>query len=601
MIFSLFRGNARLLSTWQSLLEAHTGWLRRHIQMELYSLPDGEVCALIWVCPNDATQRKIPQNRDSPRMICAPGAQIRTSPEELLFNEENRERSFAPLSSSQIHLWVDSVTGEINIWVPPTATQQVFYAIREDSLVISNDLRWMLHWSGGELDPRAVYALLHYRAVPPPLTLLQNVARLPYGRWATFPPHRLEAMLRVDNFLSEPFHRYRDEAEALFNLRCALDACLQHVPARSVLFFSGGVDSGLLAARLAALGRDDIPLLHLSFSSQGAETELAKHMADHLGLRLHIVTYRSDYVGKLLETLAREYAFPFGDLSLTPTHMLVNAALHMQEAPGCVIEGTGGDGAFGLTSIVEKWSFVYRIPTPFRTLLGSSYRVLGLWQSPSSSEARLRKVRRSLQMPLPHAAILGNTSLDGVAYTMPREVACALQRIFSENFEPMAICLDVERQMVLMDLVHVCAGRYAAKSSEPLHQAGIPVIYPYLESEIIRLSLGMDAHIKKGKKELLKRLLNESVPTEMIFRPKESFLPPLTDLFLQSELQAALNDCVLARNNPLRVFFERKVVQRMIQRTAKGDPLSLAAYNLLWSLTFASLWWEQCQSIQKGK
>ena len=52
---------------------------------------------------------------------------------------------------------------------------------------------------------------------------------------------------------------------------------------REMLFFSGGVDSGLLAARLARLGRTDVTLAAYSFSPRDSETRLATAMADHLG------------------------------------------------------------------------------------------------------------------------------------------------------------------------------------------------------------------------------------------------------------------------------------------------------------------------------
>ena len=52
-----------------------------------------------------------------------------------------------------------------------------------------------------------------------------------------------------------------------------------------MLFFSGGVDSSLLAARAAALGRTDIQLLNYAFGQHDPEAAHAQRVAAHLPKR----------------------------------------------------------------------------------------------------------------------------------------------------------------------------------------------------------------------------------------------------------------------------------------------------------------------------
>jgi len=64
------------------------------------------------------------------------------------------------------------------------------------------------------------------------------------------------------------------------------DSLVEVCPERNpVLLFSGGVDSGLLAARVAALGWRDALLVNYSFGDADPESHMAEAMAKHLGLR----------------------------------------------------------------------------------------------------------------------------------------------------------------------------------------------------------------------------------------------------------------------------------------------------------------------------
>ncbi len=595
MIFSLLRGDLLAQNQWETALRTHATWLGLQPVFQHRQLSESEGLSLGWlqpagVQPHPAFNGKIGAHmvsflRELPASSLSP---ILQSPHDLA--KKGRE-----LSTSLPLIWVDWQDGEITVALPPICTEQIFYAYKEDALALSNDLRLMARWAGSELDAHGVYALLEYRAIPPPYSLFQQVKRMPYGRVVRFArqPKTPQIICSLPSKVSDG--QFHSEREALEGIKQALDGSLEKTPLNSLLLFSGGVDSGLLAARLSSMGRRDVRLVHLSFELHGEATEQALAMATRLGLSCQVVTYSPAYVNRTLESIARHYTFPFGDLSLTPTYMLVEDILQPNNSSGSVIEGTGGDGAFGLAGLQLEWARFYRIPIFVRQLLDKGYSSLKLWQSPSASEARLRKVHRSLNMPLAHAAILGNTTLNGIAYGIPKEIAKNLQQAFDENFKELSDSLDLESQMVLLDLAHVCAGRFAAKTSQPLRQSGIEVYYPYLEPPMVDLSLSIHWRLKSqaGKKWLLKRLLAENLPTEMVYRPKESFLPPLSELFLQTGLQAALYDVVLAGKNPIRDSFSHKVAQFLVSRTRAGLPLSLAAYNFLWTLAFATLWLQQ--------
>jgi len=62
-----------------------------------------------------------------------------------------------------------------------------------------------------------------------------------------------------------------------------------------------------------------------------------------------------------------------------------------------------------------------------------------------------------------------------------------------------------------------------------------------------------------------------------------------TRVLADGSLQEFLHDVILSPHNPLRMFFRRDVVQRMIERT-RHDSVSVGAYTFLWTVAIASSW-----------
>src|SRR5262249_9901290 len=101
---------------------------------------------------------------------------------------------------------------------------------------------------------------------------------------------------------------------------------LEHCAGRPVtILFSGGGDSGRLAARAAALGLQQVTLVNYCLGPADEESMLAERMARHLGLkfvRIEEATDGSD-VADLLQHAGRYYRNLFSDHSAIPTCSLV--------------------------------------------------------------------------------------------------------------------------------------------------------------------------------------------------------------------------------------------------------------------------------------
>lgn len=593
MFFSAYIGSDAGLSPWEHALRAHAGWLGLKWKIESRRLSEQTHVAFAWFDnkPPDVT-RHLRQIQD--HLVARTSGDVSSNDysvrgSDVLYGMAHDGRS------NDIRIVVPLNNGGLKIVVPPTTPEPFYYARISEGFVFGNDLRLFRYLTEVDLDEEAIFGIFQYGAIPPPLTIYRNVHRIPNG-------HVFELSSNLSEPTSIPYFRptaLLHENGGTFNpelrVQEALNQVLARTPSSTVLYFSGGVDSALLASQLVRLGRTDIPLINYCFSARDEEGCLARQMAQHLGLKYHQVTHDTRKVSEMLNRLGRDYSFPFGDFSTIPTNILVQESLAPGEASLTVMEGTGADGAFGLAATYSRWKRIYAVPDQMRRMADSAYRGLNLWKRNSKAERLARFVSKSVHMSLAHAVVAQN-ALDGIAYLTPDYIRTDLDRAILTRLEVLSAGAEPKERLSLLDLVWVCAGIMAAKSFDPLRIRGIQPFYPYLEFPIVSLStsLSWDEKCEAGEaKAPLKKLLARSVPAKWVYRPKSGFTPPYKQIFGSAPVQDFLHDIVLSPANPLLAFCRVDNVKKMIERARSHQSLSFGAYDFLWALTFSSGWLDQ--------
>ncbi len=602
MLFSAYIGESEGLERWRKTVEGHARWtgLENVIATRALGRRDRpaspRALAACWLA------RELP---DPPPLVESAGRALMGTlgPLRNAFEVDGLwERPAEPFGTNESRLGVALESGEVRLAVPPTTPEQLYYARDSCGLVVSNDLRMLLRGSRLEVDQAALYALLQYGSIPPPLAISQTVRRVPSGCLLRFDGPNAEPLVEPVSDLPGGGGYDMRSGRGEQAVATAIDASLDRLPAGSTLFFSGGVDSGLLAARLAAKGRTDVALLNCAFGADDPEAEIARRMAAHLRLPYERVTFRPQDTQACLERIGSDYSVPFGDTAVAATNMLVHAALE-RDLGTSVVEGTGADGLFGIWEKQPAWRAIYSTPRPLRELASRAYARLRLWKGESRAEYVGRLARRSVQMPPLLAAVAAQNALDGIAYSIPASDRRTVDGHMQEHFRLLGPRLGPKREFALADLVHVCAGQFAAKSFDPLRVTGRTPLYPFLEPAVVRavFSLAWAAPDRRsGPKPILKRLLARSVPADLVYRRKSAFTPPYGEMFGHPATQELLRDVILAPDNPLVELCAPDALDRLLERTHRGHSLSVGAYYFLWSLTFSSAWLKQVRRIADG-
>jgi asparagine synthetase B (glutamine-hydrolysing) len=492
---------------------------------------------------------------------------------------------------------VDS--GELRASVPIAAPDQVFYSDNGRGFALANDMRLVTRWAGGSLNPAAMFALLQYGTIPAPLSLSDKVVRLAPGHLLEWHPDRGPVTRPLPGPADSPERELAGATSEALLLQ-ALDNELGQAPQGSVLYFSGGVDSSLLASRLRRIGRPDVTLANLTFGPEDDEARLASQVASHLGLRCEHIFFHPGDVGALLARVGRDYSHPFGDDSTIPTNLLVHASAKALGPGLTVLEGTGADGGFGpVVRHPDLWQRFYAVPAPLRRILGAGYGRLtlsGYLSYLPRARALASSAHKSTCMSMEVAAVLSANSFDSIAYSIPPRIRPALGELLEAPLRLWGEHLRLGERFALLDLIYVCAGRFAAKSFDPLRRAGMEPVYPFLEPTAVWASfrLPWDEKARDGEgKVLLKRLLAREIPEEWVYRRKSAFDAPLDWVLARRDVQEYFHDVVLSNANRALNFLDVRVVGRLIEQCGQSRNLELSSLRFLWTVLFVSVWLTQ--------
>ncbi|MBN1186667.1 MAG: asparagine synthase [Bacteroidales bacterium] len=436
-----------------------------------------------------------------------------------------------------------------------------------------------------QINDEAVFSLLQFGAIIPPLTPWKGIHRLlpgyKYHGTETVGPIELYRKVQVSE--SSDHKQQADEIEKLFDNIFLRNIGDQKDP---VLLFSGGVDSGFIASRLAALGYYDSVLINYSFGDDDEESKLAEAMARHLKLKYIRVSIGNDLCQCLREP-GLIYSQPFGDSSTVPTSDLAfSVTKHIDVSNRMILDGTGADGLFGATIFIDKWKRIYRVPRLIRKVAALPY-AYKLWHSEGSLEYYSRICRRSVEMPM-ISAIFAQNPLTGLFYNNIHKEH--IDSLLFNWISPWAGESLINRY-IGYDLALLCASICAQKALPILEAAGHKVLFPFLDIKTVRMVLSTFAKWKMDEtKAPLKKSLARHIPQNMIYRPKSGFTDPKATVFYQSEFIDYLRSAIEPTSQIGHLLIKKPLLKACYLLTQRKK-LPYQTLNLLWAIVFTDRWY----------
>jgi asparagine synthase (glutamine-hydrolysing) len=393
----------------------------------------------------------------------------------------------------------------------------LYYWQHHDVLYFASELKALLTVPGftRRLNLEALHHYLSYKHVPHPMTIFEGVRMLPPAHRLVFRPGTHPVISRYWTLSFASDQRVHDETEAvdelLVRMRQAVSRRLMSdVPVG--FFLSGGIDSSLTTALAAEMTRSPVKTFTLTYANSATtsgkeqDRRWANWVADRYGTEHHEESIAvEDYPGSLRKIL-RAFDEPFA--GVVSTYFL---SQRMAQYVKVAVAGDGADELFG--------SYLSH-----RVAAGAEPLPAGVSDADWEWRSRLLVMddeeKRALYSADVRAAL--------AAVSTREHVRTAFAQLTAQD--PLNRMLEAEWHGIFPDQVLTFVDRLSMAHSLEVRSA-------FLDTDVVEYvaSLPGSLKIRNGEtKYILKRAAARYFPEEMVRRPKEGFLMPITQWMLGS-------------------------------------------------------------------
>jgi asparagine synthase (glutamine-hydrolysing) len=477
------------------------------------------------------------------------------------------------------------------------------YSIVDGSLFFASEIKALIRHPmiDRALDLKALSKYLAFEYVPAPHTIFAAIKKLEPGHYLVY----RNGDIRSSAYWDVPMEDYpisdSTESQVAEELKELLDRAVRARLVADVpvgLFVSGGLDSALVAA-LARRAKESLHCFSIGFEeSSFDESRYARQVAECLGIKRHIKTFRAKEMAHLVERLPEIIDEPLADPSILPLYLLSQfAAEHMK----VVLSGDGGDELFagyqtyqahklvtyydalpgfvreGLKSIAARLPVSHAYLSPdfkmkqFLKGVGVSSEVrFFLWRGAFSNAERQQLLAPEVRAHL-HK---DNAYEDIYRYVRRSGLTKELERI-----------LYLSMKLYLQDNNLVTVDRASMAN-------GLEVRSPLLDRDVVEFvsRLPMDYKIHGLRtKYILKKVAEEFLPRAIVHRKKKGFGVPLAH-WLTGDLKEFMLDYLSPDRIRSQGLFHYPYVKQLID-----EQLNKIKDNreLLWTLLVFQTWYER--------
>jgi asparagine synthase (glutamine-hydrolysing) len=382
-----------------------------------------------------------------------------------------------------------------------------------------------------EDDPRAWLAYFLFGSIPAPWTTMRAVQALPPGHYLVTDGSALRCVryYTLEALFAEDVSRAQPEFSArirVVDLREKIRALLEETVALHLisdaplgLFLSGGIDSSALVA-LAACQQQELVTVGVVFEEQAfSEEGYQRAVAERFKTRHHsVLVTRRDFQAELERFLE---AMDQPTIDGLNTYFVARAA--HQVGLKAVLSGIGGDEVFcGYPTLrrASRLGHLRRFPSPLRATviavgnLRPSLRKLAFLQR--NGHLPFYLVQRGLFTPRETAQLLGTQEVEAWRLIESLEPATA-------PHDPVLLQQFLEARHYLVDQLLKDADVFGMAHSVEVR---VPFLDHLLTETILKIpqTLRLDS---QWPKPLLTKPLQDLLPEQVVFRPKQGFTFPV--------------------------------------------------------------------------
>jgi len=492
-----------------------------------------------------------------------------------------------------------------------------FYYFKDGLFLFSSELKAFHEHPRFQkkLDKNAIAVFMQYGNVPTPHCIFENCFKIRPGHYMELNidetsfgrmslAHQKEYWNVYDGYnqpkLDLSFEEAKKKTEDVL-----FDACnyrmVSDVPVG--VFLSGGYDSASVTALLQKERTDKLKTFTISVPDIGLdEAPFAKEIASYLGTNHTEIECTHKEAIELIGELPYYYDEPFADSSAIPTTLVSLAARkHVTVA----LSADAGDEVF---AGYNRYDYIQRygqkinkipsflrnamaygmdvIPSNYIPVLRNRYnfhnryeKVKGVLKNPSEEQIMLSLSQQFTDRQINDLIKSKITSLDTAYFS---------EELEEKYFSSLSYMMAIDYQTYLVDDI-------LQKVDRATMTASLEGREPYLDHRLIEWAARLPDHYKyhKGeKKYILKEILHQYIPKEMMERPKMGFAIPIAN-WLQNDLRELVEEYINSEKIEKQGVFNVAYVED-IKRNFYAGKKELDVK--MWYLLMFQMWYEKWMS-----
>ena len=518
----------------------------------------------------------------------------------------------------------DAQKGILNLARDRIGEKPLYYGTINGTFVFASELKAIYPLFPARtltIDQQALNSFLRYGYISAPQCIFSELKKLSPGckveinidDWQKS-NKPIEDYINVHNYWSiedcvPKTRSYDDQAtdQALTDLDQLLNKIIQEQAASDVplgAFLSGGIDSSLVTSLLQSQSDTAIETFTIGFHEKDFnEAEHAKRIAKHLGSNHNELYLSANDALSVIPSLPDIYDEPFADASQIPTYLVSQFA--KSKLTVC-LSGDGGDELFnGYNRYFQGARFndlSTKIPKFLRTLGSSTISKL----SPPLLDKVYQTVNRLLARK--GGANFGAKVHKAAAAINFSDADALYQFLCSYSQQPSQLLTHATQDTTLnpvlpfkndflnaamaWDQQWYLPGDNLVKSDRASMAVSLEMRVPLLDKELIEFSWQLPNSMKyrEGKsKWILRQLLYQYVPKQLIDRPKMGFSIPISH-WIREELKEWAASLLSKEFIQRQGLFNFDAVDQVFQEHLAGR---VDNGNQLWTLLMFQSWYEK--------
>lgn len=479
----------------------------------------------------------------------------------------------------------------------------LYYFFDKMRLVFGSEIKSILQ--AGEIprriDLQALDNFLTLEFIPAPLSIFQDIKKLPPGHTLTLRKHDIWIREFWDVQLTsnspgslETRQQLRDLLQDAVKIRLMSDVPLG-------AFLSGGIDSSTIVALMAQVMDEPVKTFSIGFEDATYnELQYARLIANKFKTEHHEFIIKPNAV-ELADQLLKFLDEPFGDFSIFPTYLVSKMA---RDYVTVVLSGDGGDELFAGydTYLADKIAKKYYQRLPQAVRGGILNRLFDLIPPSPKKKGLVNRAKRFIEgMKLPEdihhmrwmvflqqaekMLLFNNEVQSGLVATDPYKfIRHYFAKVSYNHSDEINKQMYVDLKMYLVDDILVKVDRMSMATS-------LEARVPFLDYRFVELAASIPGEFKmqgKNTKVILKQAMADLLPPEILYRGKEGFSIPIKN-WLKKELKPLMLDTLAPDKLKREGFFNHEYVHKLIKQHLSGTENHS---HRLWALIIFGRWYD---------